>query len=153
MTTTPPLVLLPNALHPRDRLEERIVAGAALAVTDTFAVCVVDEPGIVVGVGYVPEAAITGAATHHRKVSVINKGRDGLGIAVVAELAFALGIDAVAFDEKALIMNTSGEARNVAAGDVLVFVTEAVGNGMVDPGGLVKIALARGQYAPDPEIQ
>lgn len=150
MTTAP--VLLPTALHPRDRLEERIVAGAALAATDTFAVCVVDEPGHVAGVTYIPEAAITGAATHHRKVSVINKGRDGLGTAVVAELAFALGVDAVAFDEKALALSVSGEALNVAAGDVLVFKTEAVGNGMVDPGGLVKIGLARGQYPPDPEI-
>jgi hypothetical protein len=97
--------------------------------------------GVVTNVTYTPVAAITGAATNNRTISVINRGQDGTGSTVVATLNFAAGVNAAAFDEKAIPI-TGGNAT-VAAGDVLEGRSTSVGTGIADPGGRLIAAVTR----------
>lgn len=113
-------------------------------------VCVAPFAGTVTEVTYAPDTAITGANTNSRTVSLINKGAAGSGTASVAALAFTSGVNATAFDEKALTLDTTDatsdgvyENRVVAAGDVLAFKSAAVGTGLNDPGGTVKVVISR----------
>lgn len=94
-------------------------------------------------VQYVPEAAITGAATNTRAVSVVNKGAAGSGSTTVATLQFDNGVNAAANDERTVTL--SGTAANLvlAAGDTLLWRSVAVGTGIADPGGVARITLTR----------
>ena len=98
----------------------------------------------VTAVEYVPEAAITGAATNHRAFSLVNKGQAGSGSTTVASLAFDSGsVTASANNEKAITL--SGTAANLvlAPGDTLLWRSVHIGTGITDPGGLVRITISR----------
>ena len=99
--------------------------------------------GVVTSVQYVPEAAITGAATNNRTVSLVNKGQAGSGTTTVASLTFDNGVNAAANDEKAITL--SGTATNLvlAAGDTLQWRSIHVATGITDPGGVVRITISR----------
>ena len=97
----------------------------------------------VTSVQYVPEAAITGAATNHRTVSLVNKGQAGSGTTTVASLTFDNGVNATANDEKTITL--SGTAANLvlAAGDTLQWRSIHVLTGIADPGGVVRVTISR----------
>ena len=99
--------------------------------------------GTVTSVTYVPSAAMTGAATNNRTISVVNRGQDGTGSTVVASLNFASGTNAAAYDEKDITL--SGTAANlvVAEGDILEVRSAAVGTGIADPGGTAFVTISR----------
>lgn len=94
-------------------------------------------------VEYVPEAAITGADTNSRTLSVVNKGQAGSGSTTVASLALTNGVTASAYNEKAVTL--SGTAANLvlAAGDTVQWRSVHVGTGITDPGGLVRVTISR----------
>ncbi len=118
--------------------------GVATAGTDdSFIIGACPVAGTVTAVTYTPEAAITGAATNHRAIRVRNKGQAGAGTTVVAELAFDSGINGVAFDEKAVTLSATPANLVVAEGDVLELFSDAVGTGLADPGGIVKVSISR----------
>jgi hypothetical protein len=98
--------------------------------------------GTVTSVGFVPLAAITGAATNTRSYSLVNTGSTGVGTTVVATLQMNSGVNATVNQVKAIPL--SGTAANlvVASGDVLVWQSTAVGTGQADPGGLVSVAIS-----------
>lgn len=98
---------------------------------------VVEAPydGVVSGASYAPVATITGADTNSRTLSVINKGQAGAGTAVAATLALTAGVNAPAYDEKALTLSGTPANLVVAAGDQLVFRSLHIGTGIADPGG------------------
>jgi hypothetical protein len=97
----------------------------------------------VTGVNFIPAAAITGANTNTRAVSLVNKGQAGSGSTSVATLQFDSGVNATAFDEKAITL--SGTAANLvlAAGDTIIWTSVHVGTGITDPGGLLAVSLSR----------
>lgn len=99
--------------------------------------------GTVTRVAYIPSAAITGADTNSRTVTLVNKGQSGSGTTTAATLALTNGVNAAASDAKAVTL--SGTAANlvVAQGDVLAFVSTHVGTGLADPGGQVIVELTR----------
>ncbi len=99
--------------------------------------------GTVTKVEYVPEAAITGAATNNRTVSLVNKAADGTGTATVASLNFASGVDAAANDEKAITLSATAANLVVAAGDTLQWRSIHIATGITDPGGIVRVTLSR----------
>lgn len=94
-------------------------------------------------VEYVPEAAITGADTNSRTLSLVNKGQAGSGSTTVATLALTSGVNATAYNERTVIL--SGTAANLvlAAGDTVQWRSIHVGTGITDPGGLVRVTLSR----------
>jgi hypothetical protein len=92
---------------------------------------------------YVPAAAITGANTNNRALTVTNRGQDGSGTTVVATITFASGTNAVKDD--ALAITLSGTPANlvVASGDVLTVDSVHAGTGIAEPGGDVAVDLTR----------
>lgn len=92
---------------------------------------------------YTPVGDITGAATNHRKLEIINKGTDGNGTDVVADLAFDNGVNALDYDEKALTLSGTAANLDVDAGEVLAWVSTTPGTGIADPGGLASITFVR----------
>lgn len=125
-------------------IEANIPATAAASTADQI---VGEAPfaGTVTGVSYTPEADITGAASPaSRTFTLVNKGQDGSGTTVVATLAMLSGVNASDFDERALTLSEVEGATTVAAGDVLAFVSTAVGGtGLADPGGRVQVTVSR----------
>lgn len=99
--------------------------------------------GTVASVTYAPVAAITGAATNNRTVSVVNKGQTGVGTTVVASLNYAAAVNAVAFDENTITLSAVANATTVASGDVLALLSTHIGTGIADPGGTLFVTFAR----------
>ncbi|KUN99492.1 hypothetical protein [Streptomyces resistomycificus] len=98
----------------------------------------------VTGVEYVAEAAITGAATNHRTFSVVNKGQAGSGSTTVASLAFDSGsVTAAANNERTITLSGTAASLVLAAGDTLLWRSVAVGTGITDPGGVVRVTISR----------
>lgn len=100
--------------------------------------------GEVTGVSYTPEANITGANTETRTFTIVNKGADGNGTTVIATLAMTSGVNSTDFNESAMTLSVVADATDVAAGDVLAFVSTHSGStGLADPGGLVEVEITR----------
>lgn len=120
------------------------VPGEATAGTDnSFVVGRAPHAATVTAVTYTPEAAITGANTNYRRVALVNRAQDGTGTAVVAELSFTSGVNATAYDEKTVTLSGTAASLQLASGDILEWVSDAVGTGLADPGGLVKVVYTR----------
>lgn len=120
------------------------VPGQGTAGTDSaWVVGRAPYAGVVSGVSYTTDAAITGHASNNRTLSLINKKLDGLGTTSVAAVTTDGSNSFVAADEKALTL--SGTAANlvVAEGDVLLFDSNANASGVIDPGGLVRVLIER----------
>lgn len=97
----------------------------------------------VTAVTYIPSATITGAATNNRTLALRNKGQAGAGTTTVASLNFGNGTNATAFDEKALTLSVTAADLDLVAGDVLALQSLHIGTGITDPGGLVRVSVAR----------
>ena len=123
------------------KLEAEIPAAAAAA--DTAQVIRAPFAGTVTSVTYAPVAAMTGAATNNRTISLINHAQDGTGSTSIASLNFASGVNAAAFDEKDITL--SGTAANlvVAAGDILEAKSLHINTGIADPGGTLFVEISR----------
>jgi hypothetical protein len=131
---------------PLQNRDENIVAPVSTAGNDlNTAISRAPFTGAVVSVTYIPSAAITGAATNHRTVSLVNKGQDGSGSTTIATLAFDNGINAAANDEKTITLSGTAANRDVTEGDVLQWQSTHIGSGIADPGGTVIIVYDRDQ--------
>lgn len=129
-----------NNGHPTIDVYELQSPGQATAATDSiWALDRVKRAGAVSVCTYAPNADITGVATNNRVFNLINKGQDGNGTTVIATLTFGNGVNASDFDEKDIPLSGTVANRNVAAGDILAWQSDAVNTGMVDPGGLVHV--------------
>ncbi|MFE5332558.1 hypothetical protein ACFRCG_39890 [Embleya sp. NPDC056575] len=94
-------------------------------------------------VEYVPESAITGADTNSRTLSLVNKGAAGSGSTSVASLALTSGVNATAYNERTITLSGTAANLDLAAGDTLQWRSVHVGTGITDPGGLVRVTVAR----------
>jgi len=124
-------------------IEQDVPAVSTAGNSDDTVIGVAPFAGTVTEVKYIAEAAVTGAATNNRTVSLVNKGQAGAGTTTVASLTFASGTNAVANDDTTVTL--SGTAANlvVAEGDTLQWRSVANGTGLADPGGLIRITLSR----------
>lgn len=137
----------PWYLHTRENTAA-VAAGADAAQT----MLVVPVDGDVTLVGYTPNADITGADTDTRKLELL-RYRGGVTSPVsVAAIQFDDGVDAVGYAETRFTLAPPAGPpeppepalplpQEVKAGDVLVFVSSKVGNGMADPSGLLHIVI------------
>ncbi|MFF1547150.1 hypothetical protein [Streptomyces sp. NPDC058291] len=129
---------------PLQRVLEQDVAPVATAGNDLDSV-VSQAPFdcTVTKVEFVPAAAITGANTNTRSVTLFNKGQGGAGTTTVATLQFDSGVNASASDEKAITLSGTPANLVLAAGDTLLWRSLHVGTGITDPGGLVRVTVTR----------
>lgn len=125
-------------------IEEDVPAVSTAGNDDDTVLAQAPFAGTVTAVQYVPEAAITGAATNHRTISLVNKGQAGSGTTTIASLTFDNGVNATANNEVSLTL--SGTAANlvVAEGDTLQWRSIHVASGIADPGGIARVTLSRG---------
>lgn len=121
----------------------RVVPNAAQAADASTPIGVAPFDGAVTAVQYIPDTAITGADTNTRTISLVNRGDDGTGTTVIATLTFEDGTDGAAFDAVTVPLSEVEDATAVAEGDVLEWLSEDVGDGLADPGGLVQLSIAR----------
>lgn len=110
----------------------------------TTVVCEAPVTGTVSRVSYVPSAAVTGANTNSRTLTVTERGAAGSGSTNVATLALTSGVNAAADAEKNLTLSGTAANLNVTQGDVITFESTHVGSGIADPGGAVIIEFTRG---------
>ncbi len=123
---------------------QQAVPGEAVAGSDkSVALRRAPFPAAVTAVTYTPNAAIVGANTNTRRVALINRGQAGLGSIVIAELQFNSGVNGVAFDEKPIPLSATAANLNLAEGDILEWLSDAVGTGLADPGGLAVVTMSR----------
>lgn len=99
--------------------------------------------GQVQSVSYAPSAAITGQNTNTRAIRLRNRGQSGAGTTVIAELQFDSGVNATAFDEKAITLSATPANLIVDEGDILEAFSDAVLTGLADPGGILIVEIAR----------
>lgn len=131
---------------PLQRTIQSTVPGQGTAATDdAWNIAEAPFDATVTGVSYTAEAAIAGHASNNRAFSLVNKGQDGSGSTVIATITTTASPDNsfVANDEKAITLSGTPANLNVAAGDILQWVSDANASGVVDPGGLVQVTLAR----------
>jgi hypothetical protein len=130
-------------LQPLKQVFRAVVAALGTDVESSTIVGEAPFAGTITSVKYIPVAAITGAATNNRRHAVTNRGSAGLGTNEAAFLAYASGVNAVAFDAKTITLHATAANRVVAAGDVLSFDSTAPGTGIADPGGMVIVEITR----------
>jgi hypothetical protein len=128
-----PLSLYPAAALP----------AVATGTDSDVAVFIAPFDCVVTGVTYTPNATITGANTNTRALRLRNKGLTGVGTTVVAELQFDSGVNATGYDEKAITLSVTPANLNLASGDVLALLSDSVGTGLADPGGLLRVSVGR----------
>lgn len=129
---------------PHIQVMQAMVPGQATAGTDdSWVLFEVPFDATVTAVSYTTDAAITGHASNNRTFSVINTGNAGTGATTIASVTTNTSNNFVAFDEKALTL--SGTAANliVASGNIIKFLSDASGDGVADPGGVVQVTLSR----------
>jgi len=124
-----------------DTVEATVPPIATITADGTHALGEVKRAGTVAGATYIPDAAITGVATNNRRLRVINKGQDGTGTTIVAELGFGSGTNAAVSDEKTLALSATAGNLKVAAGDVLAYESTHIGTGIADPGGFCQVEI------------
>lgn len=129
-----PLNLYPSAVLP---------ALAAAGTDADVAVFVAPFDCTVTSVTYAPNVGITGADTNSRTFNLRNKGLTGVGTTVVASRAFTNGVNASPFDETPITLSGTAANLNLVAGDVLAWNSDAIGTGIADPGGLLRVSVTR----------
>lgn len=131
-----------SEMAPYTRTMQETVPGQPTAATDdAWNVGEVEFDATVTGVTFTPEAAITGDALNNRTFRLVNLGQNGAGTTVIASLTTTATL--AANDEAAVALSGTAANLNVSTGDVLQWVSDAAGTGVVDPGGLVQVALSR----------
>lgn len=129
--------------HPIKKTFLLSVIATAQAVTKIFSAFVAPFDCTVESVEYIPDANIIGANTDTRKVSAINAGSAGSGTTEIAGLQFNSGVNATARDAKTITLSGTSANLDLTAGDVVAWKSEAVGNGLADGGGLVRIVVTK----------
>lgn len=124
-------------------IEQDVPAVSTAGNSDDSVIAQAQLTGVVTAVEYVPEAAITGAATNNRTVSLVNKGQAGTGTTTIATLTFGSGTNATANNEVALTLSSTAADLVVTAGDTLLWRSVANGTGIADPGGIARVTVSR----------
>lgn len=120
-----------------------VVPGQATAGTDdSWAIGAVPYDATITRVSYTPEAAMTGSATA-RFFRLRNRDQSGTLGVTIAERELVAGQTPAAYDEYDITLSATPANRDVDAGDVLEWFSDAVSTGIADPGGLVTVEYTR----------
>lgn len=128
----------PLSLYPAANLP-----AVATATDADVAVFIAPFDCTVSAVTYTPNATITGADTNSRTLNLRNKGLSGIGTTVVASRAFTSGVNATGYDETTITLSGTAANLDLVAGDVLALNSDSIGTGLADPGGLLRVTVAR----------
>lgn len=93
-------------------------------------------------VSYTPEAAMTGSATA-RFLRLRSRGQAGTLGVTIAERELTAGVNPAAYDEFDITLHATVANRDVAAGDILEWFSDAISTGIADPGGRLTVEFTR----------
>ncbi len=94
----------------------------------------------VTGFGFLPETAVTGAATNNMALQARNKGTAGTGTTgITAVKTYASGVDIAAFVEDALVLATTLTDRDVDINETVALDKTENGTGLALPAGIATI--------------
>lgn len=132
---------MPSGQAPLTETIQARVGALGATADGTDSVAQAPFAGTVTAATYVPDGAVTGAASPaSRTLAIVNETQS----LTVASLPLVGGTNLTA--EGATALPLSGTPANlvVAAGDVLAFTSTHVGGtGLADPGGLVEVTISR----------
>ena len=135
---------------PKQRAANRHISptyhpGAAAGdATEDWAVFRAPAAGFLKRCSWVPNAAVTGAATNHFSIVFVNKGVTGAGVTTIGTaVTFASGTNATAYNE----VNVSSADVAVAKDEVIAFRRTLVGTGLAAPEGCVVIEFSADDWA------
>lgn len=133
-----------NLLSPWARKVDRVV-GPVTTVGNTLRTIIGRQSyaRTIQAVSYIPQATQNGADTNSRTLTLYNRGTDGLGTTVVAQLALTSGVNLTDNVAKVITLSATPANLEIPANAVLEWESLAVGTGIADPGGLVEIQFAR----------
>jgi len=99
------------------------------------------KPIKITGARFIPDTAITGAATNNMAIQIVNKGVAGTGTdGVTAVKTYASGTDAVKNVAEELTLSTTAADLVVTTGEVLALEKTENGTGLALPPGLVELS-------------
>jgi hypothetical protein len=105
---------------------------AAATAADVLVTIEAPYAGTLTGAEILPTAALTGANTNSRTITVTNRGT-GAGTTVMATLAFVSGVNLAADTAQSLTLSVVAGALTVAEGDVIEVASLHVGTGLAAP--------------------
>jgi hypothetical protein len=111
----------------------RVPAEATAGNTDSWTAWRAPYNATVTGVRWIPDAAVTGAATNNFALALNNITTVGV---VATAKTYASGTNSVANTAESY---TIGAAPNVTAGDVIAWVRTVNGTGLASPAGTLEI--------------
>lgn len=132
-----------GAIQLVDTLRVRLPAEGTAGTGGEYVLGYVEYAATVTAVRYMPDAAVTGAATNHKTLTVRNRGTAGAGTTATAAITFASGTNAAAFDATSLTLDATAANRDVAADSVVTLLSAVVGTGMTLPAGTIEVELTR----------
>lgn len=91
----------------------------------------------VTSVEFIPEAAVTGAATNNFALNLRNRGQADAGAVGIATTTFASGTNAAARRPLAVGLNATVANRYVNVNDVLTLERTVNGTGLASPAGML----------------
>lgn len=131
-----------NLLSPYVKTQGREIQPVVLGADATTIVFRAPYACTLAAVRYIPNAALTGAATNNRTHNLYNRST-GAGVVVMATLNYASGVNLVDNVSKVIPLSATAANLEMAAGDVLEFESLHVGTGLADPGGLLELDYVR----------
>lgn len=117
------------------------VGGMATAATaKKFALLRAHKDLTVTAVRWIPQAAVTGAATDNFALGVINAALDGTGTTAVTTVkTYASGTNSVALDIEAFTLSATAANLDIDEGEVLALDRTVNGTGLAMPEGIIEV--------------
>jgi hypothetical protein len=128
-----------GALQATLTIRHRLPAEGTAGTGGEYAIGRVAVAGSISGARYIPDSAVTGAATNNKTLDIVNKGTAGSGTQSTASITFGNGTNAAAFAATALTANATSTNRDVVANSVLSVKSTVAGTGMTLPAGLIEV--------------
>lgn len=132
----PGLLDLPGPQVLRSEIQAQATAGNA----DSWVIGTLPFNAVITGVKWIPDAAVTGAATNNFAFQLLNKGPANAGTGAPTTVkTYASGTNSVINTPEAYTMSTTATDINGTAGDVLVWTRTVNGTGLASPRGQVEV--------------
>lgn len=117
-------------------LRVRVPAEATAVSDDTWVLGMVPQCTIT-GVTWIPDAAVTGAATNNFSLAVQNATNSST--AITTTKTYALGTNSVAATAETLTLSATAANLNCSANDVLVLARVHNSSGLASPAGTIEV--------------
>lgn len=114
-----------------------VPAQGTAGTANEWIVGTMEVPAEVTAVEFIPEAAVTGAASNNFALNLRNRGQADAGTVDIAAITFGNGTNAAARRPTNVTLAATEADRRVVAGDVLTLERLVNGTGLASPAGML----------------